>query len=95
MSGKSKLIYIVGSVIIGITALLIILLGLVAGGVITVTETRIVISSASQEFVYDGKPHNNPGWKIEQGGLKKGHAAEVTVSGSLTNAGSTENKISA
>lgn len=95
MVGKSKLIYIVGCAIIGVVALLIVMLSFVAGGVTTAGSQSIVISSASEQFTYDGTIHTSKLWNLEQGSLKEGHTAQVTVSGSRTDVGTSENYISA
>ncbi|MDE6441720.1 MAG: transglutaminase-like domain-containing protein [Clostridia bacterium] len=95
MVGKSKLIYIVGCAIIGVVALLIVILSFVAGGLTIASAQTIVISSASEQFTYDGTAHTNDVWTMEQGSLKKGHTAQVTVSGSRTEVGTSENYVTA
>ena len=55
MTRKSKIIYIVGSVAIGVAAVLIIFLELIASGVIDVKQRALVITSASADFDYDGE----------------------------------------
>lgn len=92
---RSKFIYIIGSIIIGVTALLIVLFGLIAGGVINATQTKLVFASATEEFTYDGKAHKDTEWTLVDGKLKGGHTAKVTVSGSQTDVGTSENFISA
>ena len=59
MVKRSKFIYIIGSVIIGVIALLIVLFARIAGGVINATQKKIVFASASTEFIYDGKTHRS------------------------------------
>lgn len=92
---RSKFIYIIGSVILGVIALLTVFFILTASGVIDVTQKKLVISSSSAEFVYDGKTHSSGSWQLEDGRLKNGHTAVVTVSGKQTEAGSSENFLSA
>lgn len=96
MIKKSKFIYIIGSAIIGVIALLIVFFALIASGVINVRQSKLVFSSATNsQFVYDGTSHTDKAWKLVEGELRKGHEAVVTVSGSQTEAGSSENYISA
>ena len=51
MTKKTKVIYIIGSVIIGVAALLIILFGLMAGGVLNARQSKLIICSATRAFV--------------------------------------------
>ncbi|MDE6105445.1 MAG: transglutaminase-like domain-containing protein [Clostridia bacterium] len=95
MTRKSKIIYIVGSIAIGVAAVLIIFLALIASGVIDAKQRVLVISSASANFEYDGEEHACPDWKLESGTLKDGHEAVVTVTGRQTEIGSSENFLSA
>ena len=92
---KTKLIYIIGSLVIGIVGTLGVYFGLFAGGVIEVERTKIVFASGSKEKVYDGTALVCEEWSIADGKLKDGHAAKVVISGSLTDAGSDSNYLSA
>ena len=94
-SRSRTLLYIVGSAIIGVVTLLIVLLSLIAAGVIDVTRTKLVFTSESQEFVYDGSAHTAGNWSLADGTLKDGHTAAVTVTASLTDVGETENALTA
>ena len=94
MTGKSKIIYIVGSVVIGIVAMLIILFGLMMGGVLNFSGNKLVISSSSCEFVYNGERHTDGGWQIISGKLSNGHTVEAEVTGGQREAGSSINYLS-
>ena len=96
MIKKSKFIYIIGSAIIGIIALLIVFFTLIASGVINIRQNKLIFASATNtKFIYDGSPHSDGQWQLKEGELKKGHEAVVTVSGAQTDAGSSPNYISA
>ncbi|MDE6869005.1 MAG: transglutaminase-like domain-containing protein [Clostridia bacterium] len=94
MTGKSKIIYIVGSVVIGIVAMLIILFGLMMGGVLNFSGNKLVISSSSCEFVYNGERQTDGGWQIISGKLSNGHTVEAEVTGGQREAGSSINYLS-
>ncbi|MDE6613423.1 MAG: transglutaminase-like domain-containing protein [Clostridia bacterium] len=95
MTRKSKIIYIVGSIAIGVAAVLIIFLALIASGVIDVKQRVLVIASASADFDYDGEEHSCADWSLVSGSLKDGHSAFVTVTGRQREIGSSENYLSA
>lgn len=95
MTKKSKIIYIVGSVAIGIIAALIIIFGLMLGGVINTRGNKLVISSASREFVYNGEERSDGGWQLVSGKLADGHKVIAEVTGKQKDAGSSLNYISA
>ena len=67
MTRKAKIIYIIGSVIIGVVSLLAVLLSLVASGAIDARQTKLVYASFSNEFVYDGQAHGEEGWELISG----------------------------
>lgn len=93
MTKKSKLIYIVGSLILGVAFLLLLSVILIVGGVFNADDDSLIFASDTAEFIYDDEVHESTGWKLINGKLKEGHVAEVTVSGSQKNAGSSENYI--
>lgn len=95
MTKKSKIIYIVGSVVIGVAAALIILLGLMLGGALDGGGNVLVISSASREFVYNGESREDGGWQLVSGRLSAGHKISAEVSGVQREAGSSLNYITA
>jgi hypothetical protein len=61
-------------------------------GTLTVTAREIEITAASDSKVYDGTPLTNDGYSITDGTLADGHSlASVTVTGSQTDVGSSDN----
>ena len=58
-------------------------------------RVTIVIASESASAYYNGKPVTDDNYKIVEGSLKDGHKLSVTVSGSQTNVGISENTIEA
>jgi len=91
---KSKLVYIIGAIIIGLASTTAIIFGLVGGDVIEVEKTTIVFESASATAVYDGTQLTCSDYEIVDGALKEGHTANVVVYGSQTNVGSSQNYMS-
>lgn len=90
---KSKSVYIIGAITLGIIALLTVYFVLIATGVISAEPIRITISSASGSREYNGKEYTLDEWKIEEGELKEGHTLSVTVTGGRTDAGESENTL--
>ena len=88
---KTKLIYIIGSIIIGFLSVVGVFFALTAGGVISTEQARIVLATASAEKEYDGTALVCEDWSIVDGALKKGHVANVTVTGTATEVGVYEN----
>ena len=95
MTRKAKIIYIVGSVIIGVVSLLAVLLSLIASGAVDTRQTKLVYASVSGEFVYDGQAHGAEEWELVSGELRKGHQSVVTVSGTQKDVGESQNYLSA
>ena len=91
MVKHSKIVYIIGSIIIGIITILGILGGLILGGVIDGTTKKVVFVSGSMEKTYDGTPLTCDEFVLQSGELKKGHVAHATISGTQTGAGSSQN----
>ena len=90
-----KKTYLLGSMILGIIALLAVIITLSATGVLGSSELKpLVISTQSAEGRYDGNPLTNSGWKLESGELEEGHKIVAKVYGSQTDAGTSENSIS-
>lgn len=83
----TKLAYIIGSVIIGLISVLGVYLTLVATGVLSLQQRKIIVASASVEKEYDGKPLTCSEWTLLDGELKEGHVLEVKVSGTGVDAG--------
>ncbi len=89
-----KLIYIFGSAVIGMLAVLVVVLTMIGTGSIGATPTRLVYRSATVEMAYDGSTLTSGEWELVSGELKEGHTASVTVSGSQTDVGESDNFIS-
>ena len=62
-------------------------------GTIRVWQARLLITSASDLKVYDGKPLTNPIYNVEviDGSIPSNHRIQVRVTGSITNVGSEDN----
>ncbi|MCH5164815.1 MAG: transglutaminase domain-containing protein [Clostridiales bacterium] len=88
---KSKSVYIIGSITLGIIALLAVYLILIATGVISASPVHIVVATSSETMDYDGTALTCDEWSIESGKLKDGHSLRVTVTGSQTEVGSSKN----
>ncbi|MDE6401384.1 MAG: hypothetical protein K2L54_02095, partial [Clostridiales bacterium] len=88
---KSKSVYIIGSITIGIIALLAVYLILIATGVISAEPIRITVTTESAVAEYNGEEFTADGWELSNGKLKDGHTLKVTVTGKQTEAGSSKN----
>jgi hypothetical protein len=88
---KTKLIYIIGSIIIGFISIVGVFFGLTASGVISTEQARVVIATASAEKEYDGTALICQEWSIVDGALKEGHVANVVVTATATDAGEYQN----
>ncbi len=91
MVRRSKLIYVIGSITLGIIAILGVFVSLVAAGIIGVTQSKLVFASASAEFVYDGTAHKQEEWSLVSGELKVGHTASINITGAQTDVGTSTN----
>ena len=94
MIKRSKLVYVIGSAIIGIVSTICIIVGLALSGVIDASSKKLVFASASKEIIYDGQDLTCNEWEITSGVLKEGHRAEVIVSGKQRGVGSSQNAFS-
>lgn len=94
MIKQSKMVYVLGSIVIGILAVLGIIAGLIFGGVFDASPRTLVFTSGSLETTYDGKTLTCDEWALESGELKEGHQAKVTIVGEQTSAGTSENVFS-
>ncbi len=92
---KSRSIYVIGAITIGIIALLAVYFILIATGVISAEPVRLVLSSASRTAEYNGVSLTDDGWQLESGELKDGHVLTVTVTGARTEVGESDNVFSA
>lgn len=88
---RSKLLNIICSITVSVLFILVLLLGLILTGVISVNTNRIVIKSESAQAVYSGVPLTCEEWQIISGGLEDGHTVDVSFSGVQTYAGESRN----
>lgn len=91
---RGKTTYLIGALIICIIAILAVTIGLTAGGVVDLFSTTVTFRTGSATYEYDGLPKTLNQWSISKGALKKGHTAQVTVTGKQTEVGSSGNTIS-
>lgn len=91
MIKRSKLVYILGSAIIGIVSIIFIFAGLILSGVIDASSSKLVAVSSSKQVIYDGRILTCNEWEITDGKLKEGHTAEVVFTGRQTDVGESEN----
>ena len=88
------MIYILGSSIIGMMALLAVFFGMIGSGAIDARQTKLVFRSADAEAVYNGTPLTCSDWVLADGALREGHTAKVVVTGAQTEVGVSENHFS-
>ena len=91
MVKKSRSIYIIGSMIIGLAAIFLVYFLLIMTGVIMVKNENLIISSGSVEAIYNGQEIKCEEIEIIDGQLSKGHKIEAIFTGKLTNVGVTDN----
>ena len=90
-----KKTYLLGSMILSIVALVAVIVVLSVTGVLGGGDKNtLVFASESRDGVYDGAPLTEGGWQMLSGELKEGHVAEVSVFGSQTTAGTSDNSMS-
>ncbi len=94
MSKKSKIIYVIGSVIIGALAVLCVYFVLMATGVIAGQKPKVIIATSGSTKEYDGTPLTNENWQLVSGELQKGHNVEVVVTGKQEVIGTSSNLFS-
>lgn len=90
---KSGLINIICSLLAVTVLVLGVVIALIFSDVIGIERGKLVISSASAISTYDGKELTDGDWHLVSGELKDGHRLSVSVSGSQTNVGISENYI--
>ncbi len=90
-----KTSYILGSIVLGVLVVLGVTVGLVVGGVVGTGVNKLVIASASADMLYSGEALTCSDWEIKEGELLEGHSLSVTVYGSRSDAGQSENSLSA
>lgn len=94
MLKKSKVIYVIGTLIVSVVSMLVVMLTMAASGAAVSSGRKLTFVSGSADFTYDGTEHKSGEWKLLSGELKKGHKAEVTVGGWRTEAGESPNFLS-
>ena len=90
---RTGLVNLICSLVAVTVLCLAVVLVLVFTDVIRVVPEELVISSSSAVTTYDGKALVDDGWSLLEGELKEGHRLSVTVGGSQTNVGISENFI--
>ena len=79
--------------LVGVIFMIAMIAVMIFSGAVSLQRTEITFSTESASAVYDGKPLTNHKWKLSAGELKKGHRAQVTVTGSQTAPGESENSL--
>jgi len=92
---KSVLINLICSMLVTVVLIIGVLLVLVFTGKLDTQKQKLVISSASHTVTYDGKTLTDSRWSLIEGELKENHKLSVSVTGSQTSVGMSENYISA
>ena len=88
---RSRLLNILCSMLVGVIFMIAMLAVMIFSGAVSLQRTDLVFSTESASAVYDGKPLTNHQWNLVSGELKKGHRAQVTVTGSQTSSGESDN----
>lgn len=91
MVKKSRSIYIIGSIIIGLAAIFLVYFLLIVTGVIMVKNENLIITSGKIEVAYTGEKVTCESYEILDGELSEGHSIEAIYTGNLTNVGVTSN----
>ena len=92
---KSGLINLICSLLAIVVLAVAVLLVMVFNGLLIVGSNELVITSSSSIAIYDGNALTDKGWRLIKGELKEGHRLSVTVSGSQTGVGISENYVTA
>lgn len=92
---KSKAVYIIGAITLGIIVLLAVYLIVLATGGVSGSATQLVITTSSSTAEYNGMELTCDEWKLSSGALKDGHELSVTVTGSRTDVGTCRNTATA
>ena len=82
-----------GAVLIGVVAILIVYLVMIATGLIQISRQHITIVTESASKLYDGEALTADGWEMTGGKLLDGHTVEATVTGSQTEVGVSDNYV--
>lgn len=94
MLKRRKIVYILGSAIIGIASILLIYFTLMTTGVIQTRRNTLVICSNSTEQVYTGNYVTCEEYEILSGELHTGHEIKMTYTGKLKDVGHVDNTYS-
>ena len=92
---RSALINLISSMLATILVVIAVLFVMVFTGKLDIQQPKLVISSASHSITYDGKKLVDGKWTLMEGSLKEGHKLSVSVTGSQTNVGMSENYLTA
>lgn len=92
---KAGLINLICSLIAVTVAIIAVMLTMIFTDIISAEPGHLVISSASATASYNGSALTDSGWRLLDGELEEGHRLSVTVSGSQTSVGISENYVSA
>ena len=95
LGSKKHLHIIIGSLAVGIAAVLIVYFVMIATGVIQTTTDRVVITTADAEKIYDGEALVCEEFTVSEGALPDGYTVKATFTGTRTDAGRSENFASA
>ena len=95
LGGKKHLYIIIGSLAVGIAAVLMVYFVMIAAGVIQTTTDRLVITTANAEKVYDGKALTCEEFSVSEGDLPYGYTVKADFVSSRTDVGSSQNLASA
>ena len=88
---RRRLIYVIGSAVIGVITLISVFLVLIATGVIDAGQRKLIYRSVDADIVYDGNALVCNEYSIMHGKLKKGHTAQVSFTGVQSGIGESEN----
>ena len=84
---------VLGAVLIGVVAILMVYFIMIAAGLIQVSRQHITIVTQSASKLYDGEPLTADGWEVAGGKLLEGHKVEAVVTGSQTEVGVSDNHV--
>ena len=91
MQGKSKFVWMMGTLLLGVifAAIIILVFSMISSK--SVKLQKLTILSDSSEQGYTGKPLTDSGYTVLSGQLKSGHKLQVNCMGTQTRIGESEN----
>ena len=95
LGGKKHLYVIIGGLVVGVAAVLMVYFIMITTGVIQTTKNDLVITTANAEKIYDGTALTCEEFEILEGKLPKGYTVKAVFTGSMTDAGEAENSATA